>query len=78
VNKDMKKLKQITKKLNDAVTLEEVDKSSKEASEYYKISLNQIEKDLIKKAILDEFKKSKKRIVQLDKVYNQIINTPLI
>ena len=31
----MKTLKQIIKNLNNATTLEEVDKSSKEASEYY-------------------------------------------
>lgn len=74
----MKKLKQIIKNLNEAVTLEEVDESSKKASEYYQTLTNQIEKDLVKRTILDGFEKSKKRIKQLNKVYNQIVNTPLL
>jgi hypothetical protein len=68
----MRKLKQIIKNLNNAETLEEVDKSSKEASQYYQTSFNQMEKDLLKRMMLDGFEKSKENVKQLDKGYNEI------
>ena len=67
MDKNMKKLKQIIKNLNDATTLEEVDKSSKEASEYYQTLTKPEEKELLKDAIMFGFEKSKKKIEQLNK-----------
>jgi ribosomal protein S20 len=71
----MKKLKQTIKNLNDAVTLEEVDKSSKEASEYYQTLTKPEEKELLKKAIVGGFEKSKEKIKELNKEYNMIIES---
>jgi predicted nucleotide-binding protein (sugar kinase/HSP70/actin superfamily) len=73
MDNDMKKLKQIIKSLNDAVTLEEVDKSSKEASEYYQILTKSEEKELLKKAIVGGFEKSKKKVEKLNKEYDEIM-----
>jgi ribosomal protein S20 len=67
----MKKLKQIIKNLNDAVTLEEVDKSSKEASEYYQTLTKPEDKELLKKAIVGGLEKSKKKVEKLNKVWNE-------
>lgn len=73
MNKNMKKLKQIIKNLNDAITLEEVDKASKEASELYQLLTESEEKDLLKKAILAGFEKSKKKVEKLNKKYDNIM-----
>jgi predicted nucleotide-binding protein (sugar kinase/HSP70/actin superfamily) len=73
MDSDMKKLKQIIKNLNDAVTLEEVDKSSKEASEYYQTLTKSEEKELLKKAIVGGFEKSKKKVEKLNKEYDEIM-----
>ena len=73
MDKNMKKLKQIIRNLNDAVTLEEVDKSSKEASEFYQILTNPEEKELLKNAIMTGFGKSKKKIEKLNKEYDEIM-----
>ena len=73
MDKNMKKLKQIIKNLNDATTLEEVDKSSKEASEYYQTLTKPEEKELLKNSIMSGFEKSKKKIEQLNKEYDQIM-----
>ena len=73
MDKNMKKLKQIIKNLNDATTLEEVDKSSKEASEYYQTLTKPEEKELLKNSIMSIFEKSKKKIEQLNKEYDQIM-----
>ncbi len=73
MNKNMKKLKQIIKTLNDAVTFEEVDKASKEASEYYQILTKSEDKELLKKAIMFSFEKSKKKVEQLNKEYDEIM-----
>lgn len=69
----MKKLKQIIKNLNDAVTLEEVDKSSKEASEYYQTLTKSEEKELLKSAVMNGFEKSKQKVFQLNKEYEEIM-----
>ncbi len=69
----MKKLKQIIKNLNDAVTIEEVDKSSKEASELYQSLSKPEEKELLKQAIKASFEKSKKKVEQLNKEYDEIM-----
>lgn len=73
MNKNMKKLKKIIRNLNDAITLEEVDKASKEASEYYQLLTDSEEKDLLKKAILLGFEKSKKKVQKLNKEYDNIM-----
>ncbi len=73
MDKNMKKLKQIIKNLNDAVTLEEVDKSSKEASEFYQTLTNPEEKELLKSAIIAGFGKSKKKVEKLNKEYDEIM-----
>lgn len=73
MDKDMKKLKQIIKNINDAVTLEEVDKSSKEANEHYQTLTKLEEKELLKEAIMSGFEKSKKKVEQLNKEYDEII-----
>ena len=73
MDKYMKKLKQIIKNLNDAVTLEEVDKSSKEASEYYQTLTKPEEKELLKSAIMAGFEKSKKKVEKLNKEYDEIM-----
>ena len=69
----MKKLKQIIKNLNNATTLEEVDKASKDASELYQLLTDSKEKDLLKKAIMVGFEKSKKKVEKLNKEYGNII-----
>jgi predicted nucleotide-binding protein (sugar kinase/HSP70/actin superfamily) len=73
MDKNMKKLKQIIKNLNDAVTLEEVDKSSKAASEYYQTLTKPEEKELLKSAIMAGFEKSKKKVEKLNKEYDEIM-----
>ncbi len=69
----MKKLKQIIKNLNDAITLEEVDKASKEASEHYQLLTNSEEKEMLKQAIMAGFEKSKKKVEKLNKEYDTIM-----
>ena len=53
--------------------LEEVDKSSKAANEYYQLLTDSTEKELLKRAILSDFEKSKKRVDELNRVYDSII-----
>lgn len=69
----MKKLKKIIENLENAVTLEEVDKSSKEANEYYQLLTDSAEKELLKKAILFGFEKSKKKVEKLNREYDNIM-----
>jgi predicted nucleotide-binding protein (sugar kinase/HSP70/actin superfamily) len=69
----MKKLKKIIANLDNAVTLEEVDKSSKEANEYYQLLTDSAEKELLKKAILSGFEKSKKQVEKLNREYDSIM-----
>jgi predicted nucleotide-binding protein (sugar kinase/HSP70/actin superfamily) len=69
----MKKLKKIIENLNNAITLEEVNKSSKEAKEYYQSLTDSTEKELLKKAILSGFEKSKKQVEKLNREYDEIM-----
>ena len=69
----MKKLKKIIGNLDNAVTLEEVDKSSKEANQYYQLLTDSTEKELLKKAILSGFEKSKKQLKKLNREYDNIM-----
>lgn len=69
----MKNLKKIIKNLNEAVTLEEVDKASKEASEFYQLLTDSEEKNLLKKAIMASFEKSKKKVEKLNQEYDNIM-----
>ena len=71
----MKKLKKIIKNLKEAETLEEVDKASKEASEYYQLLTDSQEKDLLKKVMMTSFEKSKKKVEKLNKKYDSIMST---
>lgn len=73
MNKYMKNLKKIIKNLNEAITLEEVDKASKEASEFYQLLTDSEEKDLLKKAIMAGFEKSKKKVEKLNQEYDNIM-----
>lgn len=69
----MKKIKKIIENLENAVTLEEVDNSSKEANQYYQLLTESTEKELLKKAILSGFEKSKKQVEKLNQEYDNIM-----
>ena len=69
----MKKLNKIIENLENAVTLEEVDKSSKAANEYYQLLTDSTEKELLRKAILSGFEKSKKQVEKLNREYDSIM-----
>lgn len=69
----MKKLHKIIQYLENAQTLEEVDLSSREANEYYQGLTNSAEKELLKKAIISGFRKSKKKVQELNKEYDEIM-----
>ena len=71
----MKKLKKIIKNLKEAETLEEVDKASKEASEYYQLLTDSQEKELLKKVMMTSFEKSKKKVEKLNKKYDNMMST---
>ena len=69
----MKKLNKIIENLENATSLEEVDKSSKAANEYYQLLTDSTEKELLKKAILSGFEKSKKQVEKLNREYDSIM-----
>ena len=69
----MKKLNKIIENLENATSLEEVDKSSKAANEYYQLLTDSTEKELLKKAILSGFEKSKKQVEKLNREYDNIM-----
>ena len=69
----MKKLKKIIENLEKAVTLEEVDKSSKAANECYQLLTDSTEKESLKKAILSGFEKSKRQVEKLNREYDSIM-----
>ena len=69
----MKNLQQIIKHLDNAITLDQVDKASKDANDFYQLLDNPQEKEVLKQAILAGFEKSKKTVEKLNREYDEIM-----
>ncbi len=69
----MKTLKAIIKNLNNAHNLEEIDKATKEANTYFIACTDNGEKEILKQAIKNSLDESNKRVMVLNKQFEDIM-----